>query len=274
MTLRVFSCLRTISPARSPAHARRGVVGLVAVAAAIGLAAALGHAEEEGPHDLVRRVLDAVPKVPLTAQAKLTSDRGWVRELSLSRAFVGDADVSYLEVTAPFDLKDTRFLLFDRAQGRDEQFMFVPAVKRAIQISDETRKQPFLGSDFYVSDMVRPELDAFSYRFVGEEKVGGRQAKLVEAVPKDPEHELYGKTVAAIDPADLLVLRVQFFDAKGTAIKVWTLEKVEKVDGNWTPLVQRMESLQDKHESRLTLTEVKYNADLPTDIFNRTHLTR
>lgn len=231
-------------------------------------------AEGDDAHDLVKRVLEAVPKVSLTAQAQLTSDRGWVRELSLSRAFVNDADASYLEVTAPLDLKDTRFLLFDRASGRDEQFMYVPAVKRAMQISDATRKQPFLGSDFNVSDMVRPELDAFTYRFVGDENVAGRATRLVEAVPKHPEHELYSKTIAAIDPADLLVMRVQFFDAKGALLKVWTLEKVEKVDGNWTPLVQKMEHVQDKHESRLTLIGVQYNASLPTEIFNRAYLTR
>jgi hypothetical protein len=229
---------------------------------------------DDGARDLVKRVLEAVPTVPLSATATLTSDRGWTRQLELSRAFVNGADTSYLEVTAPLDLKDTRFLLIDRAEGRDEQFMFIPAVKRAMQVSDETRKQPFLGSDFYVSDMVRPELDAFTYRFVGEEKVEARATKLVEAVPKNPEHELYGKTVAAIDPADLLVVRVQFFDLKGAPLKVWTLEKVEKVDGIWTPLVQKMQALQEPHESRLTLTEVQYNADLPADVFNRTYLTR
>ena len=254
--------------------AMRRVVGVLVTAVVMCLVTAAPRAEEDGARDLVKRVLEAVPKIPLTAKATLTSDRGWVRELALSRAFVKDADVSYLEVTSPLDLKDTRFLLFDRAQGRDEQFMYIPQVKRAMQISDETRKQPFLGSDFYVSDMVRPELGAFDYRVVGEEKIGERSVKLIEAVPKDPEHELYGKTISAIDPTDLLVLRVQFFDDKGKPLKVWTLEKVEKIDGLWTPLIQHMQALQDKHESRLTLTEVKYNADLSTDIFNRSHLTR
>jgi hypothetical protein len=247
---------------------------ILTVVVALGLVAATAGAEEDGAHELVKRVLEAVPKVPLTAQATLTSDRGWTRELSLSRAFVKGADVSYLEVTAPLDLKDSRFLLFDRVDGRDEQFMYVPQVKRAMQIADETRKQPFLGSDFYVSDMVRPELAAFSYRFSGEEKIGDRATRLVEAVPKNPEGELYGKTISAIDPVDLLVVRVQFFDPKGTLIKVWALEKVEKVDGMWTPIVQRMTSVVEGHESRLTLTEVKYNADLPTDIFNRSYLAR
>jgi len=231
-------------------------------------------ADEGGAHDLVRRVLDTAPKVPLTAKATLTSDRGWTRELALTRAHVNDYEASYMEVTAPLDLKDTRFLLYDRAEGRDEQFMYVPAVKRAMQVGSETRKQPFLGSDFYISDMVRPELDAYTYEFVGEEDVGGRHCKLVQALPKKPEDELYSKTISAIDPAELLVVRVQFFDPKGRPLKVWTLDKVEKVDGIWTPMVQRMANLQDQHESRITLTDVKYGVAVPDETFSRTHLTR
>lgn len=102
----------------------------VVLGAALWLAAAGVLAEEESARDLVKRVFDAVPKVALTAKAALTSDRGWVRDLDLSRAFVNGADASYLEVTSPLDLKDTRFLLFDRAEGRDEQFMYVPPLKR------------------------------------------------------------------------------------------------------------------------------------------------
>jgi outer membrane lipoprotein-sorting protein len=122
--------------------------------------------------------------------------------------------------------------------------------------------------------MVRPELDAFTYRFAGEENVSGRRCRMVEAAPKSPENELYSKTIAAIDPVDLLTMRVQFFDPKGKLLKIWTLEKVEKVDGVWTPLVQRMESVQEKHDSRLTLTDVKYNVTVPESTFTRTHLTR
>jgi outer membrane lipoprotein-sorting protein len=247
---------------------------LVAVGLALLATVTVARAADDGAHDLVKRVLDAAPKVPLTARASLTSDRGWVRDLALSRARVGEADASYMEVTAPIDLKDTRFLLFDRAEGRDEQYMYVPSVKRAMQVSNETRKQPFLGSDFYISDMVRPELAAYTYRTVGEEEVAQRKCTLVEAVPKDPENELYSKTVSAIDPKDLLVVRVQFFDPKGKPLKTWTLEKVEKIDGMWTPLVQKMADLQDGHESRITLTDVKYNVQLPDATFTRTHLTR
>jgi hypothetical protein len=71
---------------------------------------------------------------------------------------------------------------------------------------------------------------------------------------------------------DALVLRTQFFDKEGKPLKVWTIEKLEKVDGNWTPLVQKMKNLQDHHESQLELVEVKYNAQLSDEIFQRSYL--
>jgi hypothetical protein len=92
---------------------------------------------------------------------------------------------------------------------------------------------------------------------------------LVEATPKSPEHELHGKTVAAIDPADRSMRRSS--STWGALLKVWTLEKVEKIDGMWTPLVQRTGL--GSHESCLTSPR-EYNADLPTEAFNRSYLTR
>ena len=232
-------------------------------------------AQNSAARDLVQKVRDAAPKVPLLAKMILTSDRGWERDLELSHKHLSDGtDASYMEVTAPMDLKDTRFLVFDHLVGRDEQFIYVPAAKRAIQVGAQTRKQEFLGSEFAVGDLVQPDVDAFTYKFVGEEDIGGRHCKLVEAVPKSPGDELYGKAVFAIDPTALVVVRSQFFDDKNQLLKVWTVEKLEQRDGRWTPLQQEMENVQQHHWSRISLTDVKYNAQLPDEIFNRSYLTR
>ena len=254
----------------------RGVrIGLVcSVGAALLMVAGVSRAADDGDaRDLMKRVLDAVPKAAFSAKAKLTSDRGWVRELSMSHKHLNDLDATYMEVTAPMDLKDTRFLLLDRAVGRDEQFIYIPNIKRTIQVSAETRKQAFLGSDFYVYDMVRPEFDAYTYSFAGEETVAGHPCKLVQSVPKNPAEDLYSKSILAIDPTDLTVWRTQFFDQSGKLFKVWTLEKLEKIDGNSTPSTQKMVNVQDKHESELQLLEVKYNPELPDEMFQRSYLS-
>lgn len=236
---------------------------------------AAARAQEGDAQDLLKRVREAVPKVPFLAKGTMTSDRGWVRELEVSHKHLGSGvEASYMEVTSPMDLKDTRFLVFDHEKGRDEQFIFVPAARRSIQVGGQTRKQPFLGSEFSVGDLVQPDIDAFTYRFVGEEDVNGRHCKLVEALPKNPPDELYSKTVFAIDPTDLLVIRSQFFDEQGKLLKVYTVDKVEKIDAVWTPLEQRMVNVAEDHWSKLQLSEVKYNAQLPDNVFEKSYLTR
>ncbi|HUI25948.1 MAG TPA: outer membrane lipoprotein-sorting protein, partial [Candidatus Kryptonia bacterium] len=84
----------------------------------------------------------------------------------------------------------------------------------------------------------------------------------------------YSKTIIAIDPNDLVVIRSQFFDQKGQLLKVFTIEKLEKVDGLYTPLVQVMKNVQDNTESRLEITEIKYNANVPDDMFRKAYLIR
>jgi outer membrane lipoprotein-sorting protein len=247
-----------------------------AVLALLALAVAwMAWAADDPGHDLLKRVADAAPKVPFVAKAKLSSpNRGWVRELDLSYKHLNDANASYMEVTAPLDVKDTRFLFFDRTGANDQQFIYLPALKRSIQVSNETRKQPFLGSDFSVSDLTAPDLDAFTHTVVGEENIDGRHCTLVQSVPKTPANELYSKTIVAIDPAELLVMRTQFFDQKGKLLKVWTNEKVEKIDGVWTPRQQRMTNVQDNTQSLLEITEIKYNATVPDETFSKANLIR
>jgi outer membrane lipoprotein-sorting protein len=104
--------------------------------------------------------------------------------------------------------------------------------------------------------------------------VNGRAVKLVETRPKAPAGELYSKTILAIDPKDLLVLRAEFFDPKGKPLKTWTVERLEKVDGIWTAMEQRMTNVQESATSRLAISDIRYNADVPDETFNRAHLGR
>ena len=239
------------------------------------LLAATAYGQEESPRDLIKRALDSVPNTTAQASVELSSSRGWTRTLEISGKRIDGAMVSYVEVTAPQDVKDTRFLFFERVNAPDEQYIYTPLRAKAMKIADATRKQPFLGSDFYVSDLVAPEVDAYDYKYVGEDELLGRKCKMVEATPKLPENELYSKSIACVDTTDFIVLRTQLFDKKkGALLKVATLEKVEKIDGFWTPMVQKMENVQDKTSSTLNIKKIAYNVELPDDIFSRARLLR
>jgi hypothetical protein len=231
-------------------------------------------AQSEEARSLVQNAVDALPKVPLVARLKLTVQGEEAREIRLSAKFVDGARASYLEVLAPESLAGMRFLFRQPSKGENEQYLKPTFSRSSVLVSGEIRKRPFLGSAFYVSDLVEPEIDDFTYSFVGEEELLGRKCKLVEAVPKKPADEIYGKTVLAVDPKDLLILKRQFFDPEGKLIKVWTIEEVQQIDGTWTLAKQTMTNLRDNLSSRLDTLEIEYNADIKDVVFTPKYLLR
>jgi outer membrane lipoprotein-sorting protein len=247
----------------------KSMLGAIAI---LVFAGAAGAADDPAARELVKKAIDAAPKQAFQATGTLTSNRGWSREMMLYHKDVNGVDSVFINVTSPQDVSGTRFLMKDRVEGADEQFIYIPAVKRAIKVSSETRKQPFLGSDFYVADMVKPDITAYEYAFVGEEEVQGRKTKLVQATPKNPEAEIYSKTVVAVDPQEMVVPRTQFFDRDGKLFKVLTVTKLEKVDGHWTPLEQQMVDVQGSTNSILKVLDVKYNVELDDGMFDRSYL--
>ncbi|OFV87036.1 MAG: hypothetical protein A3J75_02900 [Acidobacteria bacterium RBG_16_68_9] len=230
-------------------------------------------AEDGEARALVKRVMDALPKVSFAATLKLTTDHG-ARELRLNHKLLRGARASYLEVVAPESLQGMRFLFLERVGGLAEQYIKIAGARNAVRVAEQIRKQPFLESAFSVSDLVEPPLDVFSYRFVDEAPVLGRTCKLVEAVPKTPGEQTYGKTILALDPVDLLALRREFFDEKGKLLKVWTVERVEKIDGIWTIMLQQMKNVQENTTSRLETTTVTFNVEHPDAMFEPTYLLR
>jgi len=223
---------------------------------------------------LVKKAVDNLPKVPLEATLKLTPPQGEAREVALSSKMIEGKRASYLEVMQPEALQGIRFLFLERPGAESEQYMKIAAAPKAVKVSGQIRKNPFLESTFYVSDLVEPIVDDYTYEFVGEGGIGGRAVKQIKATPKHPDGEIYGSTIISIDPADLIVLKREFYDKDGKPFKEWSVDVVEEVDGILTIRDQRMKNLRDGTESRLETVDIKYNGDVPDMIFSPNYLRR
>lgn len=245
------------------------VLGLCCFPVSRGTAAEPNEAEA-----LVRRAIDALPRVPFQSRLKLITNEGWVREIVLRHKRVGDAEASYLEVTAPEELRGTRFLFLERPDGQNEQYIKVAASRHAIRVSPQTRRQPFLGSEFYVADLVLPELRRYTFAVAGQTRCLERTCTVVRMVPKDPSQELYARTEVVIDPESLLILGRRFYDAQGRLVKNWVVEEVRTIDGYNTLVRQRMDNVAEKRTSTLEVVDVRYGVELPDEMFTRKYLLR
>lgn len=252
---------------------RRGTLLGACAAALIALLFAPGAGAEEDVRALMQKTFDQA-RVTFKGKMRLESPGGMERLLEVSHRQSGATGATYMEITAPFNLKDTRFLSFDHDGREDEHFTYVPMVKRSMRVPQWTLEQSFLGSDFFMIDIVIPDMEKFEYSFDGTADVDGAACRRVISTPKKPADEPYGKIVYCVDQAKYLSLHTEYFDPAGSLLKVWKPTKVEEIEGIWTPLDQTMRNVQSSTESRLQILEIKYNAELDDEIFGKAYLDR
>lgn len=223
------------------------------------------NARDEGEH--VRRRLTM----------RLIDEGGHVRtrETVSFRRHFGDEKRSVLFFESPKNVKDTAFLTFDHAEpGReDDQWLYLPALRKTRRIAGADRGGRFLGTDFSYEDMkkgTRVSMEDYTRRTVGRDEVDGRPCLLVENVPVSEEvaRELgYGKVVFCVDPEIWMVRRSAFWDERGEPLKTTFVRDVRQVDGIWTPHEIEARNHQTGHRTVFTFSEVDYEAPVPEDLF-------
>ncbi len=231
-----------------------------------------GRASEADARALAKAMFDET-RVTFTARLKLSSPGGMVRVLDVYHQQNDDGSATYMEITAPYVLKGTRFLSFDRDEGADEHYTFVPIVRRSVQVPEWTLEHSFLGSTFYMIDIALPDMKEFKYRQVGEDKIDGRECRKVEARSIKKDYP-YSKIVYCIAPDISVSVKTEYYDRSDKLLKVWTPRRLEKIDGIWTPLDQEMKNVQTQALSELVIEDITHHAKISPETFTKAYLDR
>jgi len=157
------------------------------------------------------------------------------RELTVRTLEVEDegrGDRSMVVFGSPPDIAGTALLSHSKILEPDDQWLYLPALKRVKRISSVNKSGPFVGSEFAFEDLTAFELEKFAYRYLGEEPCGDLVCDVVERTPLY-EHSGYSRQKSWIDRDVYQVRRVEYFDRKGAHLKTLTLEGYRRYDGGW-----------------------------------------
>jgi hypothetical protein len=144
-----------------------------------------------------------------------------------------DGDKTLVVFEQPRDVKGTVFLTYSHKQGNDDQWLFLPALRRIKRISSANRSGPFMGSEFAYEDVTSFEVERYSYQFINEEKcAGGLTCYVFERYPLDPNSG-YSKQVVYADKVHYRIHQIDYFDRKGDHLKTLTRSNYKKIDGFW-----------------------------------------
>ncbi len=208
---------------------------------------------------------DAYYKIEMIIVDKAGDSRE--RELEIYTKDFGELLKTYIEFTAPADIKGTKFLSSENAEGDDTQYLYLEELGRARRIVSSQKNLRFVNTDFSYEDMQRRRPDKDRHRLLKETVSSGLSCAVIESVPKESSNSQYAKRINWVDKKSLVVVRTEFYNQRNELAKIFNVSKLGKKSGIWTALETRMEDLRERHITLMKIKEVNYNQGLSDEIF-------
>ncbi len=198
-----------------------------------------------------------------------------VRELLSFSKDKGEDTHSMMFFLSPADVEDTGFLTYDYddPERDDDQWLYLPALKKTKRIASSDKSGSFMGSDFSYADMTERPLEKYEYELLQETEVDGHPVWVIQSTPID-EDEIdetgYTKSIQFVRKDNDVVIRAKTWVKKGKRNKYMEVQELEQIDGIWVPTVMTMttkKGTQTLHKTILRTSNVKFNQDLDFDSF-------
>ncbi len=208
----------------------------------------------------------------LTNSAGRTSTRElYFKTLERENEEVGDKSLTVFET--PRDVQGTALLSHAKILEADDQWLYLPALKRVKRISSANKSGPFVGSEFAFEDFTSTELNKYSYRYVGEETLDGMTVDVVERFPRY-ENSGYTRQVSYIDTDIYQVRKIDFYDRKDSLLKTLTLSDYREYDGIWRAHLLTMENHQTGKSTTIAYSDYQFKIGLKDNDFVKGVLRR
>ncbi len=186
----------------------------------------------------------------------------------------GDGDKSISIFDRPRDVKGTALLNFTHKIGADDQWLYLPALKRVKRISSANKSGSFMGSEFAYEDVTSQEVEKYTYKWIRDEECEGKMCFVFERYPVY-KNSGYTRQIVWLDKQDYKILRIEFFDRKNAPLKTLTQSGFKQYLGKyWYPGKMYMENHQTGKSTLLAWSDYKFQTGLSKKDFNKNSLKR
>ncbi|MEM8608076.1 MAG: outer membrane lipoprotein-sorting protein [Myxococcota bacterium] len=197
------------------------------------------------------------------------------RELEIRTLEVeDDGDKSMTVFHNPRDVRGTALLTFSHGVKADDQWLYLPALRRVKRIASNNKSGPFMGSEFAYEDLSSQEIEKYKYKYIKDDKVDGVDCFLIERYPVDKDSG-YTKQQVWIDKDEYRVRKIDFYDRKSQLLKTLTPTDYKQYLGKyWRANKMDMVNHQTGKSTELTWSNFKFKTGLKDADFTRTRLTQ
>jgi hypothetical protein len=197
-----------------------------------------------------------------------------IREISQFTKDFGDVEKSIMFFLSPADIKNTSFMNWSYDDSRsDDQWIYLPALKKVKRISSDSKSDYFMGSDFTYDDLGDRKVIQDNHKLLREEVINDKACYVVESFPLDADY-MYSKTITWVEKETFIGVQKEFFDEDGELLKILTIKNHKKIDGFDVILISEMKNVQNGHSTEMRLTNVKINTGVEEWRFSERMMSR
>ena len=185
-----------------------------------------------------------------------------------------DGDKSLVIFDEPNDVKGTAFLNYTHREGPDDQWLYLPALRRVKRIASNNKSGPFMGSEFAYEDISSQEVEKYTYEFLRAESVDGTPMYVVQRVPVD-ERSGYTRQIVWYDQSEYRLQRIDFYDRKDELLKTLTYHDYDRhLDRYWRSARMEMVNHQTGKSTTLEFSGFELQTGLSDRDFDQSALRR
>ncbi len=186
-----------------------------------------------------------------------------------------DGDKTLMVFDSPLDIKGTAFLTHAHKDRDDDQWLYLPTLKRVKRISARNKSGSFMGSEFAYEDISSEEVEKYTYQWLFDEVYDGRDCYVVQRVPVDKKNTGYNRHKVWFDKAEFLIQKIDYYDRKDMMLKTLTFKNYERQLGTfWRATHMRMVNYQNDKSTELFWSDRKFRAGLKDIDFTKNSLKR
>ena len=184
-------------------------------------------------------------------------------------------DKSIIVFDEPRDIAGTALLSHAKILEADDQWLYLPALKRTKRISSNNKSGPFMGSEFAYEDITANEINKFDWKYLNSEPCGDLTCFKLETTPKY-EYSGYTKRIVWVDQSEFRVQQIDYYDRKNSLIKTQTYHGYKKYLDNkyWRANEWKIVNHQNGKSTELHFDSFEFNTGLSDNDFTQSALQR
>lgn len=185
-----------------------------------------------------------------------------------------DGDESLTIFDDPRDIKGTAFLSYTHGLKDDEQWLYLPALKRVKRIAGANKTSPFVGSEFSYEDIASDEVEKYRYKWLRDETIAGHDVFVIERTPVY-EYSGYSREIVWLDKAMYQPLKIEYYDHDNKLLKTLTMEGYKQyADQFWRAGSMTMNNQESGKSTTLVWENYRFGNGLTQRDFDRNALKR